>query len=93
MSRTKKSEPKNKNAASPLLLATTMGMHMVSGVVVGGLIGYGLDKWLDIAPWGMAVFVVIGIMAGFRTIYMDAQRLLKLEESEKKRAEKYPPEN
>ena len=48
-------------------LATTgtIGMHMVSGPLVGFAIGYGLDAWLETGPWLKLVFLVIGIIAGF----------------------------
>ena len=58
-------------------LATTgtIGMHMVSGPLVGFAIGYGLDAWLETGPWLKLVFLVIGIIAGFMNVYEDTQRL------------------
>ena len=60
-------------------LATTgtIGMHMVSGPLVGFAIGYGLDAWLETGPWLKLVFLVIGIIAGFMNVYEDTQRLLR----------------
>lgn len=51
-------------------LATTgtIGMHMVSGPLVGFAIGYGLDAWLETGPWLKLVFLVIGIIAGFMNV-------------------------
>ena len=72
-------------------LATTgtIGMHMVSGPLVGFAIGYGLDAWLETGPWLKLVFLVIGIIAGFMNVYEDTQRLLRKmsREEEQKRAE------
>jgi ATP synthase protein I len=93
MNKGKKFTPAGKNAGSTLFLAGTIGLHLVSGVIVGALIGYGLDKWLDSSPWGMAVFVVIGIIAGFRNVYLDAKRLLALEGAEKKSVPEDPPKD
>jgi ATP synthase protein I len=60
--------------------AGMMGFHLLSGMLVGGFIGYWLDKWLDTDPWMKAVFFMIGIAAGFRNIYLDAQRLVREQE-------------
>jgi ATP synthase protein I len=54
-----------------------IGFHLVSGPLVGFCLGYGLDYWLDTAPWGKLVFLVIGIAAGFLNVYRDSRRLLK----------------
>ena len=34
------------------------------GVIVGALIGWLLDRWLGISPWGMIVFLLLGFAAG-----------------------------
>ncbi|MBQ9407364.1 MAG: AtpZ/AtpI family protein [Desulfovibrio sp.] len=54
-----------------------IGLHLVSGPLVGFGIGYGLDAWLDISPWGKLVFLFIGIGAGFLNVYRDTQVLLR----------------
>lgn len=60
-------------------MATTgvIGLHLVSGPLVGFAIGYGLDYWLGTGPWCKLIFLVIGIAAGFLNVYRDTQRLLK----------------
>ncbi|WP_300718586.1 AtpZ/AtpI family protein [uncultured Desulfovibrio sp.] len=72
-------------------LATTgvIGMHMVSGPLVGFAIGYGLDSWLGTGPWLKLVFLVLGIIAGFKNVYEDTQALLRkmAREDERRRAE------
>jgi ATP synthase protein I len=70
--------------------AGMMGFHLLSGMLVGGFIGYWLDEWLDTGPWLKAVFFIIGIAAGFRNIYLDAQRLVREQDGRdkaRKRAE------
>ncbi len=57
--------------------AGTIGMHMVSGPMVGFAIGYGLDKWLDTSPWLKLVFFIIGIGAGFLNVYEDSKKILR----------------
>ncbi|MDR3357688.1 MAG: AtpZ/AtpI family protein [Desulfovibrio sp.] len=54
-----------------------IGLHLVSGPLVGFCMGYGLDYWLDTGPWGKLAFLVIGIAAGFLNVYRDTRRLLK----------------
>lgn len=54
--------------------ASTMGMHMVSGPLVGGGLGYLCDTYFfDSYPIGLCIGVVLGVFAGFRNIYIDAQ--------------------
>ncbi len=57
--------------------AGTIGMHMVSGPIVGFGIGYGLDKWLETDPWFKLIFFLIGIGAGFLNVHRDSQNLLR----------------
>ncbi|MBQ3059080.1 MAG: AtpZ/AtpI family protein [Desulfovibrio sp.] len=54
-----------------------IGMHLVSGPLVGFAIGYGLDNWLNTGPWCKLVFFFIGIGAGFLNVYRDSRHLLK----------------
>lgn len=42
---------------------------LVAGVVVGGFLGYWLDKWLDTKPLFMIVMFFLGFAAGFLNIY------------------------
>ena len=44
-----------------------IGLHMVSGPLVGVAIGYGLDAWLDTGPWCKLIFL---------NVYRDSRRLL-----------------
>ena len=44
-----------------------IGLHLVSGPLVGFAIGYGLDYWLDTSPWCKLFFLLLGI-AAFATV-------------------------
>lgn len=75
----------------------TIGLHMVSGPLVGVAIGYGLDKWLETSPWFKVIFFFIGIGAGFLNVYMDSKILIarmnrekKLSRTDEKETEKTP---
>lgn len=60
-------------------LATTgvIGLHLVSGPLVGFAMGYGLDSWLNTGPWCKLAFLLLGIAAGFLNVYRDTRHLLK----------------
>lgn len=62
--------------------ASVMGLHMVSGIIVGTLMGYGLDRWLGTYPWCSGVGLVFGIGAGFRNLWVDAKALIRQGEEE-----------
>lgn len=44
--------------------AMRLGVELASGLVVGGLMGWGLDRWLGTKPWLMIVFFLLGAAAG-----------------------------
>jgi len=44
--------------------AFRLSTEMVAGVLVGGFIGWTLDKWLGTSPWLLLVFFFFGIAAG-----------------------------
>ncbi|MDO8875443.1 MAG: AtpZ/AtpI family protein [Pseudolabrys sp.] len=41
-----------------------MSTELVAGVLVGAIIGWLLDRWLGISPWGLIVFLLLGFAAG-----------------------------
>ena len=77
---------KNKHFES-LGLASMMGIHLVSGVIVGMGMGYYLDKVFGTKPWFMLLFLVFGIVAGYKNMFREMQRI------QKKEAEADAPEN
>ncbi len=72
----------DKRYLNALSQAGTIGLHMVSGIIVGALIGYGLDKWLDTGPTCLLIFLAVGIVAGFKNVYVDTRRLLAAQKRE-----------
>jgi len=53
---------------------STVGLVMVFATVIGLYIGLKLDAWLGTAPWFTAVFLFIGIAAGFRNLFLYTKR-------------------
>jgi len=49
-----------------------LSSELVAGVVVGAGIGWLLDRWLGIAPWGLIVFLLLGFAAGVLNVMRSA---------------------
>jgi ATP synthase protein I len=41
-----------------------LSTELVAGVLVGAALGWLLDRWLGISPWGLIVFLLLGFTAG-----------------------------
>ncbi len=42
---------------------------LAGGIIAGALIGYLGDRWLGTSPFLLIAFLVIGTIAGFRSVY------------------------
>src|SRR5579862_8489712 len=49
-----------------------LSSELVAGVVVGAGIGWLLDRWLGISPWGLIVFLLLGFVAGVLNVMRSA---------------------
>lgn len=58
------SGPRRAADASAFARGFRMSTELVAGVLVGALIGWLLDRWLGISPWGLIVFLLLGFAAG-----------------------------
>ena len=58
------SGPRQAATASAFARGFRLSTELVAGVLVGALIGWLLDKWLGISPWGLIVFLLLGFAAG-----------------------------
>jgi ATP synthase protein I len=54
--------------SSGLARGLRLSTELVAGVLVGAGIGWGLDRWLGISPWGLIVFLLLGFAAGVRNV-------------------------
>jgi ATP synthase protein I len=57
-----------------LLQASTVGLNLVFSTFIGLAIGYGLDSLFKTSPWLTIIFLVIGIIAGFRELFRMAKK-------------------
>jgi ATP synthase protein I len=49
-----------------------LSSELVAGVVVGAGIGWIIDRWLGVSPWGLIVFVLLGFAAGVLNVMRSA---------------------
>jgi ATP synthase protein I len=79
-------EEKDRELMRMLGVLSTVGLTLVFATAIGLFIGLKLDKWLGTSPWLTAVFVLLGLIAGFRNLFMYTKRSQKiLEEDEDKK--------
>ncbi len=59
-----------------LATASSMGISMVLATVIGLAIGYYLDHHVfsNTSPWLTLIFLLLGIIAGFRNLYILGRR-------------------
>lgn len=60
----------------------SVGIELAVSTVIGWLIGRWLDGKLSTGPWLSIVFLLLGVAAGFRSLFLAA----------KKQSEQSPPE-
>jgi len=56
-------------------VATRLVAELVSGLVIGGGIGWLLDRWLGTKPWMMVVFFLLGAGAGLSNVVRAAKQM------------------
>lgn len=82
-----------KNAPAPhpvgrmMWLAFNVVSDLIAGVICGLGIGYGLDYWLGTRPVFIAVFLILGCIAGVLNVVRFLQRY-----DERRRESRQPPE-
>lgn len=52
------------SSSAGMALAFRLGAEFVAGVLVGAGLGWAIDRFLGVAPWGMIVFILLGFGAG-----------------------------
>lgn len=54
---------------------SSMGLAMALAIVIGLVLGIYVDKWFGTSPWGFFIGLFIGIISGFRNIWIIARRI------------------
>lgn len=89
--RAQKQEPGAGGQGGAMGMAFRLSTDLVSAVVAGGAIGWGLDWLFGTGPWLLLLFFFLGIAAGIRNVIRTATEMnaavradLKVEESREK---------
>lgn len=76
------------NEAGAYGMAMRLVAELVSGPVVGLLIGWGLDKALGTKPWMVIGFVFLGLGAGIFNVMRAARQIEEVAARQREEAEK-----
>jgi ATP synthase protein I len=49
-----------------------LSSELVAGVIVGAGLGWLVDRWFGISPWGLIVFLLLGFAAGVLNVMRSA---------------------
>jgi ATP synthase protein I len=71
-----------------LSFLSSLGISMVAASFIGLFIGIYLDKWLGTSPWMTLIWLGIGIISGFRNIFILTRRALRDIEQEEEQDQK-----
>ena len=58
-------------------LASTLGLTIVIATFIGLAVGLWLDRVFNTSPWLTVIFLILGIIAGFRNFYRFMTRRAK----------------
>ena len=64
-------------AGSGMGVGVKVGVDLVVGVGVGAGIGWGLDWWLGTKPFLLALFIILGFVAGLLNVIRTANQSFK----------------
>lgn len=56
------------------LSSASVGLELGLSVIIGLIAGYYLDQWLGTSPWMMLLWLVFGLVAGFRGVFRAINR-------------------
>ena len=61
---------------------SSVGISLVASILIGLAMGVYLDRWLDTRPMFTLIMLLIGVISGFRNVYILTTRELKRQELE-----------
>jgi ATP synthase protein I len=73
-------EEKDRRFIRMAAVLSTVGITMVVATVIGYYLGVLLDRIFGTAPWLMIVCLLFGIAAGFKNLYDQAKKIIKIDE-------------
>jgi ATP synthase protein I len=84
-------EEKDRKLIRMLGVLSTVGITMVAATVIGLFIGLQLDKFFGTSPWLTALFLLFGLIAGFRNLFLYARRSQQAMDDDNNKAPKGTP--
>ncbi|MEI8354565.1 MAG: AtpZ/AtpI family protein [Deltaproteobacteria bacterium] len=63
-------DEERKKLLKSLGVLSSIGISVVLAIAIGVCVGLQLDKWFGTAPWFFFIFLLAGIAAGFRNIFI-----------------------
>lgn len=69
-----------KQAVKVLAMASSIGFAVAISIFLGYAAGFFLDKYFGTKPWLTIIFLLFGIVAGFKNIYVIMKRVQKMSE-------------
>lgn len=66
-------DKRNRNAYGT---AFQLSSEFIAAILVGAIIGYGIDYFVGTTPWAMIVFVLLGFVAGVMNVMRAAGELI-----------------
>ncbi len=67
-------EEKDRSLIRMLGVLSTVGLTMVFATVIGFFIGHCLDTKFGTAPWLTALFLIFGLIAGFKNLFTHVRK-------------------
>ncbi len=67
-------EEKDRKLIRMIGVLSTVGLTMVFATVIGLFFGHWLDTKFGTSPWLTALFLLLGLFAGFRNLFVHVKR-------------------
>ncbi len=67
----------SKNTKSGYGIGMKISLDLISSIITGGLIGWGIDIFFSTKPIFFIVFLLLGIIAGFYSLYKTVENINK----------------
>jgi len=56
-------------------LALRVGSDFIAGIIVGGLLGWGIDRTFGTTPWGLIICLALGFVTGTKLAIRSANEI------------------
>ena len=66
---------KNNGFRQGMQIAFRLGTELTVATFIGAILGYGVDRFFGVRPWGLAVGIILGGAAGSLNVYRAAMSL------------------